>query len=380
MTRWLRRQRALAEYTLAALARRRVKNAGLVVIYALVVFVVASAMLFSTALRREAEATLTGAPELIVQNLSMGRHAMIDGADAEKLAGIRGVGKVQGRLWGYFYDSTNGANYTLSVPLDASLAPPPGQAIIGESLPRVRELPWETAPLFLSRHTGDLVRFDIAGRLTADSALVTTDLIMLNEADFRAFFDLPEGVYTDLAVTIRNPREIDTIMDKAGRLMPAARFVTRDEIIRTYRKIFSWREGILVALAGAALLAFVIFAAEKASGLSADEAREIGILKAIGWNTSDVIAMKLWEGGLVSTGAFLLGTVLAYLHVFGFGATLFASVLKGWAVIYPDFRLAPSIDGVQMASLFFLTVLPYMGATLVPIWRTATADPDAVMR
>ncbi|SDK06268.1 ABC transporter permease [Aliiruegeria lutimaris] len=380
MTSWLRRQRALAEYTLAALARRRIKNTGLLLIYAMVIFVVASATLFATALRKEAEVVLAEAPEVIIQNLVMGRHDLIPGDVIAEIDGIRGVASIKGRLWGYFYDRLNGANYTLMVPLDPAMAPPAGQAIIGESLPRVREMPWETAPLFLSRTPGDLVRFDIAKRLSSDSALVSTDLILLNEANFRAFFELPEDVYTDIALSIRNPREIDTIVEKIGRLLPNARLVTRDEIARTYQKLFSWREGIMVLLAGASVLAFVIFAAEKASGLSAEETREIGILKAIGWDTGDVIAMKLWEGGLVSFGAFLLGTVLAYLHVFAFDAGLFASVLKGWSVIYPDFALTPGIDGLQLTALFFLTVLPYMAATIVPIWRAATADPDQVMR
>ncbi|GKY89549.1 ABC transporter permease [Sinisalibacter aestuarii] len=380
MTRWWRRQRALADFTLAALARRRVKNIGLVAIYALVVFVVASAMFFSTALKREAGLVLADAPELIVQELRMGRHEMI-GADAiGALAGIRGVTRVTGRLWGYFYDSVNGANYTMMVPDDPALAPGPGEAVIGEGIPRARGLAWDTAPLFLSRHSGDLQKFEVTGRLPTGSALVSSDLILLDEADFRAFFDLPEGIYTDIAVSIRNSREIDTIVTKAERLMPSARFVTRDDISRTYEKIFSWREGVMVALAGAALLAFAIFAAEKASGLSAEEAREIGILKAIGWNSSDVIAMKLWEGGLVSAGAFLLGTVTAYLHVFLFSAALFAPMLKGWAVIYPDFALAPQIDALQLTTLFLLTTLPYIAATLVPIWRAASADPDQIMR
>ena len=90
--------------------------------------------------------------------------------------------------------------------------------------------------------------------------------------------------------------------------------------------------------------------------------------------------MKLWEGGLVSGGAFLLGTTLAYAHVFWAGAPLFAPVLKGWAVIYPDFRLSPAIDALQLVTLFLLTTLPYAAATVVPVWRTATADPDTVMR
>ncbi|GGD38576.1 ABC transporter permease [Sinisalibacter lacisalsi] len=380
MTPAFRRQRALADYTLAALARRRGKNIGLVAIYALVVFVVASALLFSSALRHEADTVLAETPELIVQNLVMGRHDMIEGNAIAALAGIRGVTRAKGRLWGYFYDSVNGANYTLMVPLDPERALAPGEAMIGEGVPRARGMFWDTAPLFLSRQPGDLVRFDVVERLSSESALVSTDLILLNEADFRDFFRLPDGVYTDIAVTVRNPREIETIMSKAGRLLPEARFITRDDISRTYQKLFSWREGIMVALAAAALLAFAIFAAEKASGLSAEEAREIGILKAVGWNMTDVIAMKLWEGALISVGAFLIGTLTGYLHVFAFKAGLFAPILKGWSVIYPDFALTPRFDGVQIAALFLITVLPYTAATLVPVWRVAAADPDQVMR
>jgi ABC-type lipoprotein release transport system permease subunit len=64
------------------------------------------------------------------------------------------------------------------------------------------------------------------------------------------------------------------------------------------------------------LLAFVIFVWDKASGLSAGERREIGILKAVGWETSDVIQMKFWEGAMISLTAFFTGVILAYVHVF----------------------------------------------------------------
>ena len=90
--------------------------------------------------------------------------------------------------------------------------------------------------------------------------------------------------------------------------------------------------------------------------------------------------MKLWEGIMVSLGAFLIGYLAAYVHVFHFSAALFAPVLKGWAVLYPSFTLVPAIDGLQVATLFFFTVFPYMAAVLVPIWRAAITDPDAAMR
>ena len=60
--------------------------------------------------------------------------------------------------------------------------------------------------------------------------------------------------------------------------------------------------------------------------------------------------------------------------------SLFEPVLKGWAVLYPRFQLTPHIDGLQVATLFFFTVVPYAAAVLVPIWKAAITDPDSVMR
>ena len=129
-----------------------------------------------------------------------------------------------------------------------------------------------------------------------------------------------------------------------------------------------------------AILSFAIFAWDKSSGLSAEERREIGILKSIGWETGDVLLLKTWEGIIISLTSFLVGVILAYLHVFFFSASLFAHALKGWAILYPEFRLTPVIDPYQIAILFFLTVFPYSAATIIPSWRSATVDPDAAMR
>jgi ABC-type lipoprotein release transport system permease subunit len=90
--------------------------------------------------------------------------------------------------------------------------------------------------------------------------------------------------------------------------------------------------------------------------------------------------MKLWEGLLISGVAFLAGYLAAHVHVFHLGAALIAPVLKGWATLYPQFALTPTVDGLQLLSLALLAVLPYTLATLVPSWRAATVDPDAAMR
>jgi ABC-type lipoprotein release transport system permease subunit len=220
----------------------------------------------------------------------------------------------------------------------------------------------------------------VAAVLPQDSELVSSDLMLIGERDFRRLFNFPEGSFTDIVLDVRNSREIDTIATKIVRTLPDARPIARREVLRTYDAVFSWRSGLLVVVLAGAVLAFVILAWDRASGLSAEERREIGILKAVGWETSDVLLLKFWEGTVVSLTAFLTGVSLAYVHVFFTSAALFEPVLKGWSTLYPHFRLVPFIDPAQVATLFFLTVVPYTAATIIPSWRAATIDPDTVMR
>lgn len=377
MKTWIEKQLHLIDFTLASLARRKAKNLGLLFIYTLLVFVLASVALYTHALRSEAQKVLAGSPEIVLQRLVAGRHDLIPPGYLESIGRIRGVQKMEGRLWGYYYDSVVKANYTFMAARDLPIAK--GEIIVGPALERSRGLAAGNGISFRA-YSGELHTFIVAEVLPQSSELVSADLVLMHEEDFRAFFKIPAGYYTDIALTVANPQEVRNVAVKLMNALPDARPILRDEVLRTYASLFDWREGLMLALLFAAILAFSIFAWDKAAGLSAEEKREIGILKAIGWETGDVIKMKFWEGLLISLLAFLLGYVAAYLHVFHTHAILFEPVLKGWAVLYPRFALPPHIDGLQIATLFFFTVVPYTAAVLVPIWRAATTDPDTVMR
>lgn len=376
---WIEKQKHLIDFTLASLARRKAKNLGLLFIYTLLVFVLASVALYTHALRTEAQRVLAGSPEIVLQRLVAGRHDLIPPGYIEQIGRIRGVQKQEGRLWGYYYDSVVKANYTFMAPRNGDMKINRGEIIVGPALERSRGLAVNNGISFRS-YSGELFTFIVADVLPQTSELVSADLVLMHEDDFRAFFRYPAGHYTDVAMSVANPQEVRNVALKLMAALPDSRPILRDEVLRTYASIFDWREGIMLALLSAAILAFGIFAWEKAAGLSAEEKREIGILKAIGWETGDVIKMKFWEGLLISLTAFLAGYLAAYLHVFHFDSLLFEPVLKGWAVLYPRFTLAPHIDGLQVATLFFFTVVPYTAAVLVPIWRAATTDPDTVMR
>lgn len=377
MASWIEKNRNILDFTISSLLRRKGKNISLFAVYTLVVFMLGSAMFLTQAMKREAALILKGAPEMVVQKLLQGRYDPIPVSYIEKIRKIRGVTSVQSRLWGYIYDSAGGANYTLMVPRDLSI--PTESIVIGSGVARSRMVNREEMISF-NLHNGSFRVFTVHDIISPESELVSADLVLLSEDDFREIFGLPPTHATDIVVGIRNSKELTTIAKKVTELLPDTRPITRDEMVRTYDSVFDWRGGMVIILLLMALLAFVIFAWEKASGLSADEKREIGVLKGIGWETSDVIAVKAYEGLLVSLASFTAGILAAYGHVFFFSAFLFVPALKGWSVLYPEFRITPLIDPYQVAVLFFLTVVPYTVATIVPSWRAAIIDPDSVMR
>ena len=189
----------------------------------------------------------------------------------------------------------------------------------------------------------------------------------------------PPDQVTDLCVSVANADEVATIARKIAATLPDTRVLTRSQISKTYRVVFGWRSGFASVCLLTALTAFVIFAWDKASGLSPEERREIGILKILGWETADILAIRFWEGLLVAGLAFVLGCTAAYIHVAFYDASLFRPVLVGWSVIRPSLRLAPSPELANFLLIFCSSVLPYLAATVIPAWRSASVPADSAL-
>ena len=411
MINWIEKQRYIIDFTISSLLRRKVKNFGLLALYTLIVFILASTMFFTYSIKKEASLILKGAPEIVVQKIVAGRHDLFPVSYIDTIKKIRGVAAVESRLWGYYYDSLVSANYTLLTPPSNGGAADtaqssakitvvesesggqpvkllfelggavlePGTLIIGNGIARLRNIGKGDYMPFRA-FDGNVMNFRISGTLSSQSELVSSDLMLITGEDFRKLFGIGNSYVTDVTVAVNNPSEVEMVASKIRKRLPEARPIIRDEILRTYDSIFNWRGGMMIVIFSAAVLAFVIFAWDKASGLSAGERREIGILKAVGWETSDVIQMKFWEGAMISLTAFFTGVILAYVHVFFTGSMVFEPALKGWSSLYPIFELTPFVNLEQLTTLFFLTVVPYTVATIVPIWRAATIDPDSAMR
>ena len=129
-----------------------------------------------------------------------------------------------------------------------------------------------------------------------------------------------------------------------------------------------------------ALAALLLLAWDRLTGLSEAERREIGVLKAIGWEVSEVLTARLWESLLVALGGATLGVLGAYAYVFLAQAPGLAGALYGWSALYPPLRLTPQVDAAQALALIVGVALPFVAVGLVPAWRAATLDPDHALR
>jgi ABC-type lipoprotein release transport system permease subunit len=391
----MKRQLALIRFALGSARRRAGRTLALLAALALVTFALSSVLFLTEALRREFRLAATALPDLTVQSLAAGRPALIAEKGLSPIAAIPGVVAVQPRVWGYYFVPSLSGNFTVvgvdtdaaSVQRNLSLVtregklPRPGasgEVILGESL-----------AMFLALEIGDAItlpvgramkRLELVGTFRSQVALWTSDVILMSVADAREFLQVPSGYATDIAVRLSTPDEAGVAARKIAELMPSARIVDRQLMSRTYDLTFDTRGGMMGAMLLPALVAFLVMAWDRFTGVGPGERREIGVLKAVGWRTSDVLIARLWENTVVAVYGAVPGILGAYLYVFYARAPGLAEVLLGWSSIYPVLRLTPAVDLGQVLVLLCFVAVPFVAASLVPAWRTATHDPHGLLR
>lgn len=384
----------LLDYALAGLWRRKLKNLGIITVFAGVIFLVASFQILTSSLTGTAATMLAKTPEIIIQKMSAGRQESIPVSYLDRLDGIFGIKASVPRIWGYYFDETSGANYTV-MGVERSAMPAgqrlneavegrypdagQGEVALGRAVATNMKL--------AGRHTFSLFRpdlslktFKITGIFKESTDLLTSDLLVTGLDDARDLFAIPDTLATDLLIYVTNPNEITTIAKKIAARLPDTRVLTRLQILKTYKVVFGWRSGFASICLLTALAAFAILAWDKASGLSAEEKREIGILKVLGWQTTDILTLRFWESLAVAGLAFLIGCTAAYLHILFLEGSLFRPVLLGWSVIHPSLKILPIFAAGDVLLIFTLSVLPYLAATVIPAWRCSTVSPDAAIK
>ena len=381
-------------HALGALARRKARAVALGGGLAFAVALVAAVMFLTSSLRAEAVLAHGSQPDIVVQRLVAGRPTILSVADRDKLDGIPSVRSITPRIWGYVFLPALQGNVTImGTPRNATtLSVANGVLAEGKdiTLGQHEMVAGVELARFLGMRPGDELglpsadprahAMKLVGTFRSALDLWTADVLLVDEEDARALLGVPDGEAVDLAVTLVNPSEARVVAKTILERVPGARVIERDLLERVYHLAYGRRAGLVLGAAIPAILALLVLAWDRASGIGADERREIAILKAVGWSTSDVLWAKLFESVLVGAGATALGLVLGYGWIYWLGAPGLRPALVGWSVLYPQAPLTPVVDVAELLGISIAVLGPFVLLSVVPAWKAATTDPLEAMR
>ncbi|MDB4941751.1 MAG: transporter, permease protein [Labilithrix sp.] len=385
---------SILAFALKALARRKARAFALGGGLAFAVALMAAVLFLTESLRAEAERAHAAQPDIVVQKLVGGRPATIAAAEADKLRDIASVRAVTPRVWGYVFLPSLQGNVTIIGTGKGASPVSVSNGVLAEGRDLTLGAHEMIAGLELARFLGmrpgdelglptsnaEARPLKLVGTFRSSLDLYTADVIICDEDDARALLALPAGDATDLTVSLANPAEARVVARTITERLPGARVIERDLLARVYHLAYGRRAGFVLGAAIPALLALLVLAWDRASGVGPDERKEIAVLKAVGWSTSDVLWAKLFESLLASAAATALGLLLGYAWVFWLGAPGLRPALVGWSVLYPRAALTPAVDGAQLLGIAVSVMGPFALLSIVPAWRAASADPLETMR
>jgi len=384
----------ILEYAISSILRQKGKNLFILIIFTFLTFLLSSVFFIANSIKYELNTTVDSLPQIIVQNVRGGKAYDMEVSTLDTILAITGVQNANARVWGYYYFDNAGVNFTL-VGIDnyetqyknsfTKLVKNFDQKedssmLIGLGVKKTLLKNYYKNYFNFIKPDGTLKKVFIGGVFDADTQLESNDVIVVSKDDAREIFGLSDDMATDIVVTVANPKEIKTIKDKIQELYPNVRIITNEDLKASYENIFNYKSGIFLGLFVICLFTFFMIVYEKASGLTSEEKKEIGVLKSLGWTIDDVLKSKFYEAFSISFIAYILGILLSFYFVYILHAPLLREIFEGYSQLKTTFELPFVFDFQTLFLVFFLSVPVYIAATIIPSWRVATLEADEVIR
>jgi ABC-type antimicrobial peptide transport system permease subunit len=207
----------------------------------------------------------------------------------------------------------------------------------------------------------------------------------MNIYDAREFFDVPVNEVTDLMVyvsniDVANKASLVNLVARSVSELPNCRVVTKDILVKAQETAYGDRSGFFSVVWYVVLISVAIIAFNQTVVVGHESKFEIGLLKALGFSTTDIIQVRLIEGLVLGTIAGAIGLTFGVIYDTVLGAPVLREFMLGWATLYPGFPVPILISSQTVLFTFAVTIIPLLFATVIPSWLNATVDPDIAMR
>jgi len=239
--------------------------------------------------------------------------------------------------------------------------------------------------LIIRTESHQVREYEVKGIFSTEASIYNADMILMNKEEARLFFDIPDGMATDLLVYVEEVdeafyvRQLDFVAREISEL-PNVRVLTKDILLKAQETTYGIRSGFFSVawftfLATAAIVAF-----SQTVAVGHESKFEVGLLKSLGFSTSDIIQVRLVESGVLGILAGSIGLVFGIFFDAILGAPFLRDFMLGWAVLYPNFPVPIHISSQTVLLTYTITIIPLLFATVIPSWINATVDPDIAMR
>jgi ABC-type lipoprotein release transport system permease subunit len=409
----MKRFRNLLNYALNCIQRYKLRTAVILICLAVAASAFSSVAFLSDGLVKEGALSLKYAPDLTVQGIQAGRQTPISTNYVNFILGAApGVSGISERVWGYGNvgntlivvmgidvgntETVNQTSHQLgpfnidqasAFPLEAGHfidAQSNDTIVIGKGVAELLGASVGTE-LSILTESNEMKRYIVVGVFNSESSIYNADMILMNLNEARDFFSLPSDQVTDLMVYV-TPVDASTksslvnIVARQITGLPNCRVLTKDLLLSAQEKTYGDRSGFFSIVWFVILIAVAIIAFNQTVVVGHESKFEVGLLKALGFSTSDVIQVRVIESLVLGTLAGAIGLSFGILFDAVLGAPVLKDFMLGWANLYPSFPIPFFISAQTVLFTFAVTIVPLLFATVVPSWLNATVDPDISMR
>jgi len=225
--------------------------------------------------------------------------------------------------------------------------------------------------------------FRIAVIFPRSASIWSAQLVCMNLDDAAKLFELP-GYASDFLIYCRpGPGNIQAVRQDALTILgdiPYRLQTKTGEVASYVDKGFRNQQGVFTVFF---LVAFAVGipALLIASGLGLSERRrEVGICKAVGWKTTDVMLMVMFEQVLLSTLAACVAFLVSYLWVRVFnGAAVAQFFISEWGSL-ASFPVPARFGFTPWAMSLLLCLTITLSGGLFTTWRVAAQLPAECIR
>jgi ABC-type lipoprotein release transport system permease subunit len=166
--------------------------------------------------------------------------------------------------------------------------------------------------------------------------------------------------------------------DLAAAFPWPVRITTRSETAGIYAAGASRRSGIIAVGILPAVLSVCLLAAAIVRD-RIGRRHEVGLLKALGWTTADIVHFQVFRSVFIGVPAMVAGLLTALVLVFRPGTTWPGYLFFGWEASPPPLYLETSGTLWTVLAVAGLVLLPFLTATLAAALKTAVVEPQEIL-